>query len=77
VVVALQFDGKGIVMRPDALRPAAAKAAAAGQRFGKARVRRDLRVLVSPRCGPIATRRHAAVRAGWHRDYRRDRHDPM
>jgi len=32
VVVALQFDGKWILMRPDALRPATAKSAAAGQR---------------------------------------------
>ena len=30
-VLVLTFDGKGIVMRPDALRPATAKAAAAGQ----------------------------------------------
>jgi hypothetical protein len=28
-MVALSFDGKGIVMRPEALRPATAKAAAA------------------------------------------------
>ena len=30
-VLVLTFDGKGIVMRPDALRPATAKAAAAGK----------------------------------------------
>src|SRR6266581_3345345 len=30
VVLGLQFDGKGVVMRPEALRPATAKAAAAG-----------------------------------------------
>ncbi len=31
VLLVLQFDGKGIVMRPEALRPATAKAAAAGK----------------------------------------------
>jgi hypothetical protein len=31
VVLGLQFDGKGVVMRPEALRPATAKAAASGQ----------------------------------------------
>jgi hypothetical protein len=31
VLLVMQFDGKGIVMRPEALRPATAKAAAAGK----------------------------------------------